>query len=92
MKRLVTLSAEVSLFLRENRKPTLGTVGLGLAYLEDIFGHVNEVNISIQSHEVTIMNAAERMKAFLAAVEKEVGGRQLCKLSSVRRSASAGWK
>jgi hypothetical protein len=39
---------------------------LGLAYLEDIFNHMNEINLSIQGPEVTIMDATEKLRAFLA--------------------------
>lgn len=55
--------------------------------LVDIFGLMNEVNLTIQGNEVTIMDATERIKAFscqTAAVEKEVGDRKLRKFSSVR--------
>jgi hypothetical protein len=38
----------------------------GLAYLEDIFYHMNEINLSIQDPEVTIMDATEKLQAFLA--------------------------
>lgn len=36
-----------------------------LACLADIFDRLNELNLSIQGPKVTIMDAAERMKAFL---------------------------
>ena len=38
----------------------------GLAYLADIFGHLNEVNLSFQGPDVTIMDVTERLKAFQA--------------------------
>jgi hypothetical protein len=38
----------------------------GLAYLEDIFNHMNEINLSIQGPDVTIMNATEKLQAFFA--------------------------
>jgi hypothetical protein len=38
----------------------------GLAYLTDIFNHMNEINLSIQGPEVTIMEASEKLQAFLA--------------------------
>jgi hypothetical protein len=37
-----------------------------LAYLTDIFNHTNEINLSIQGPEVTIMDATEQSQAFLA--------------------------
>ncbi|XP_050064407.1 protein ZBED8-like [Aphis gossypii] len=37
----------------------------GLAYLTDIFSHLNEVNIPIQGKEVTIMDASEKINAFV---------------------------
>jgi hypothetical protein len=38
----------------------------GLAYLADIFNHMKEINLSIQGSEVTIMDATEKLQAFLA--------------------------
>jgi hypothetical protein len=37
-----------------------------MPYLEDIFNHTNERNFSIQSPEVTIIDATEKLKAFFA--------------------------
>jgi hypothetical protein len=37
-----------------------------LAYLADIFNHMNEINLSIQGTEDTIINATENLQAFLA--------------------------
>ena len=71
LERLVELRAEVSLFLRVKESPLSEQFDdeefiHGLAYLADIFSQMNEVNLSIQGHEVTTRDAAERMKAFLA--------------------------
>ncbi|XP_042236440.1 protein ZBED8-like [Homarus americanus] len=71
LKRLIELRAEVSLFFREKESPLSEQFGSeefihGLAYLADIFGHMNEVNLAIQGPRVTIMDAAERLQAFLA--------------------------
>jgi len=38
----------------------------GLAYLADIFGHLNEVNLSIQGPDLTILDVTERLQAFQA--------------------------
>jgi hypothetical protein len=38
----------------------------GLAYLADIFNHMNEINLSIQRLELTTMDATEKLQAFLA--------------------------
>ncbi|GBP10373.1 Protein ZBED8 [Eumeta japonica] len=37
----------------------------GLAYLADIFTHLNEINLSLQGPAVTIVDASERLKGFL---------------------------
>lgn len=37
----------------------------GLAYLADIFTHLNEINLSVQGPAVTIVDASERLKGFL---------------------------
>uniref|UniRef100_A0A7M4E8X6 DUF4371 domain-containing protein n=1 Tax=Crocodylus porosus TaxID=8502 RepID=A0A7M4E8X6_CROPO len=71
LKRLFKLRAEVSLFLKEKENPLLEHFERkdfihGLAYLADIFNHMNEINLSIQGPEVTIMDATEKLQAFLA--------------------------
>jgi hypothetical protein len=38
----------------------------GLAYLADIFNHMNEINLSIQGPEDTIVDATETLQASLA--------------------------
>jgi hypothetical protein len=38
----------------------------GLAYLADIFNHMNETNLSIQGPEVTITDATEKLQTFFA--------------------------
>ena len=40
----------------------------GLAYLADIFSHLNEVNLSIEGPDLTIMDVTERLQAFQANV------------------------
>jgi hypothetical protein len=37
-----------------------------LAYLADIFNHINEISLSIQGPEVTITDATEILQAVLA--------------------------
>jgi hypothetical protein len=68
---LFELRAEFSFFLKEKENLLLEHVERkdfihGLAYLEDIFNHTNEINLSIQGPEVTIMDATEKLQAFLA--------------------------
>jgi hypothetical protein len=38
----------------------------GLAYLADIFNHMNEINLSIRGPGMTIMEATEKLQVFLA--------------------------
>ena len=71
LKRLFKLRTQVSLFLEERENPLSEHFERkdfihGLAYLADIFHHVNEINLSIQGREVTIMDASEILQAFLA--------------------------
>jgi hypothetical protein len=71
LKRLFELRAEVSLFRKENENPLLEHFQRKdfihcLAYLADIFNHVNEINISIQGPEVIIMDTPEKLQAVLA--------------------------
>jgi hypothetical protein len=70
LKRLLELRTEVELFLREHKSPLSEHFSdnefiKGLAYLGDIFGHMNEINLSLQGSEVTILDASERLQAFL---------------------------
>ncbi|KAI6648614.1 Protein ZBED8 isoform X1 [Oopsacas minuta] len=70
LKRLMALRTEVMFFLKEKECPLLEYFNSvefihGLAYLADIFGNMNEVNLSIQGPEVYIMDAAERLQALL---------------------------
>jgi hypothetical protein len=69
MKRLFELRAEVSFVLKEKENPLLEhnerkDIIHGLAHLADIFNHMNELNLSIQGPEVTIMDATENYKLF----------------------------
>ena len=71
LKRLMELRKEVSFFLREKQNPLSVQFDkkefiYGLAYSEDIFGHLNEVNLSFQGPDVTIMDVTERLQAFQA--------------------------
>uniref|UniRef100_A0A7M4F4W3 Zinc finger BED-type containing 5 n=1 Tax=Crocodylus porosus TaxID=8502 RepID=A0A7M4F4W3_CROPO len=71
LKCLFELRAEVSLFLKEKENPLLEHFERedfihGLAYLADIFNYMNEINLSIQGPKVTIMDATEKLQAFLA--------------------------
>ena len=69
LKRLFELRKEVSTFLKyknleySNRFDNEEFL-LGLAYLADIFSHLNEINLSIQGYGVTVMEASEKIKGF----------------------------
>lgn len=70
MKRLYELREEISYFLIERQNSLSKNFDSiefvhRLAYLTDIFSHLNEVNISIQGREVTIMDASEKINAFV---------------------------
>ena len=83
LKRLIELRTEVLFFL--NEKQSQLSVDFereefihGLAYMADIFGHMNDTNLSIQGPAVNMMDAAERLQALLAKLplwkrRKEVG-------------------
>ena len=71
LKRLIELRTEVLFFL--NEKQSSLSVDFereefihGLAYMADIFGHMNDTNLSIQGPAVNMMDAAERLQALLA--------------------------
>jgi hypothetical protein len=71
LKRLLEPRAEVSFFLKEKENPLLEHIERndfihGLAYLADIFNHMNEINLLIQGPEVAITDATEKLQAFLA--------------------------
>jgi hypothetical protein len=73
LKRLFELRAEVSFFLKERENLLLEHVERkdfihGLAYLADIFNHMNAINLLIQGLEVTIMDATEKLQAFFATL------------------------
>ncbi|KAI6652489.1 Protein ZBED8-like [Oopsacas minuta] len=72
LKRLMALRTEVMFFLKEMESPHsehFNSVEFihGLAYVADIFGQMNEVNLSIQRPEVYIMDATERLQALWAS-------------------------
>ena len=71
LKRMQELKHEVSIFLKNkgstfSEKFDCKSFLYGLAYLADIFGHINNVNRAIQGLGVTIFDATEKLKAFLA--------------------------
>jgi hypothetical protein len=68
LKRLFELRAEVSLILKEKEIPLLEHFGRKdfihmLTCVAHIFNRVNEINLSIRSPEVTIMDATEKLQA-----------------------------
>ena len=69
LKRLFELRKEVSVFLKSKNLEYSNQFDneeflLSLAYLADIFSHLNEINISIQGFGVTVMEASEKIKGF----------------------------
>jgi len=59
------------IFLREKQNPTSVQFDCkqflyGLAYLADIFCHLNEVNLSIQGPGLTIIDVTETLQTFQA--------------------------
>lgn len=70
LKRLFELRVEVLLFLQDKGNSLYEYLESedfvqGLAYLADIFGHLNEINLSLQGPAVTILDASERLKGFV---------------------------
>ncbi|GBP84666.1 Protein ZBED8 [Eumeta japonica] len=70
LKRLFELREEVLLFLKNKENSLYEHLERedfveGLAYLADIFTHLNEINLSLQGPAVTIVDASERLKGFL---------------------------
>ncbi|CAG9564712.1 unnamed protein product [Danaus chrysippus] len=70
LKRLFELREEVLLFLKNKENSLYEYLERedfveGLAYLADIFTHLNEINLSLQGFAVTIVDASERLKGFL---------------------------
>ncbi|KAF2356531.1 Ribonuclease H-like domain [Trinorchestia longiramus] len=68
--RLIELHTEVAMFLQEKRNALCEEFNspefiLVLAYLAKIFSHVNDLNISIQGSNKTIVDAGEKLKSFL---------------------------
>jgi hypothetical protein len=68
---LLKLAEEVSLSPKEKENPLLEhferkDFAHELAYVADIFNYTNEIHLSIQGPEVTIMDATEKLQAFLA--------------------------
>ena len=70
LKRLHELKRDVSIFLKDKRSDLYENFEsksflYGLSYLADIFGHINNVNRAVQGTGVTIIDSAEKLKAFL---------------------------
>jgi hypothetical protein len=68
---LFELRAEVPLLLKQKETPLLEHSERkdfihGQAYLADIYNHMNVINLSVQGPELTIMDATEKLQAFLA--------------------------
>lgn len=70
LSRLMELRAEVSGFLHSKQSNLCAQFDdpefvVGLAYLADIFSHLNNLNRSIQGPNMTAMDAGEMLNAFL---------------------------
>jgi len=70
LKRIFMLKTEVSLFLKEKDNSLFEYFKkkdfiCKLAYLADIFNHMNDICLSIQGPDTTIMDATEKLQAFL---------------------------
>ena len=70
LSRLVELRVELAIFLREKESDLADKFDCPnfihyLAYLADIFTILNELNTSLQGPAVTVMDATERLQAFL---------------------------
>jgi hypothetical protein len=67
--RVMELRTEIATFLREKENKlcdefeTQGFI-VSLAYLADIFSHLNDLNISLQGSEVTVLGANDKIAAF----------------------------
>ena len=69
LDRVFELRKEVLQFLHSKNEDLAKhfsdpTFNIGLAYLSDIFGKLNDVNLSIQGAKVTIIDASESVSAF----------------------------
>ena len=70
LKQLQELKQVVSLFLKNRNNSFAEKIEsesflYGLSYLTDIFSHINNVNCDMQGPGMTIMDAAEKLNAFL---------------------------
>lgn len=70
LSRLVELRVELAIFLREKESDLADKLDCPhfihyLAYLADIFSILNELNTSLQGPAVTVMDATEKLQAFL---------------------------
>ena len=82
LNRVLQLRQEIEIFLREKGNDLADYFGdpifvARLAYISDIFGHFNALNISLQGSGLTIFEAAERinllrekLKLWINRVEK----------------------
>jgi len=68
LSRVFELRTELEIFLREKNSPLQAHLNdenfvLSLAYLADIFSHLNSVNISMQGRNMTVCEASEKLQA-----------------------------
>ena len=68
LNRVLQLRQEIEIFLREKGNDLAGNFGnpifiARLAYISDIFGHLNALNFSPQGSGLTIVKTAERINS-----------------------------
>ena len=68
LNRVLQLRQEIEIFLREKGSDLADYFGdsvfvARLAYISDIFGHFNALNVSLQGSGLTIVEAAERINS-----------------------------
>jgi hypothetical protein len=94
LEALVQSEGRSSTFSERKRKPLLEHFEIkdsihGLTYVADIFKRMNEINLSVQGPQVTIMEATETLQA--VNMEDESRGQHPCKLPNPRVSDLPRW-
>lgn len=69
LKRFFSLKNELVYFFNDHTHEKSGCLGnllwmQKLAYLSDIFAHLNELNLSIQGESTTVLTAADKIRGF----------------------------
>ena len=74
LTRVMELRNEIATFLREKKNKLVDHFDepsfiISLAYLADIFSHLNDLNVSLQGTQVTILDAREKISSFQSKLE-----------------------